>query len=141
MLRPHIQTAAISTLARSAIFSITYPSQDVFLVIKVRTAVISFQLFYPVLFHIKIRWGDTVIQHIFDKRLSELTKDFQSCCKHLPKILYRDKRCYLSRPFFHIFTASNIIPCLVCHKSRESGDTFNMLTLIFNFHFTQLACI
>uniref|UniRef100_A0A3Q2YLE1 Dedicator of cytokinesis 7 n=1 Tax=Hippocampus comes TaxID=109280 RepID=A0A3Q2YLE1_HIPCM len=34
MLRPHIQTAAISTLARSAIFSITYPSQDVFLVIK-----------------------------------------------------------------------------------------------------------
>lgn len=36
MLRPHIQTAAISTLARSAIFSITYPSQDVFLVIKVR---------------------------------------------------------------------------------------------------------
>lgn len=36
MLRPHIQTAAISTLARSAIFSITYPSQDVFLVIKVK---------------------------------------------------------------------------------------------------------
>lgn len=35
MLRPHIQTAAISTLARSAVFSITYPSQDVFLVIKV----------------------------------------------------------------------------------------------------------
>lgn len=35
MLRPHVQTAAISTLARSAIFSITYPSQDVFLVIKV----------------------------------------------------------------------------------------------------------
>jgi len=35
MLRPHIQTAAISTLARSAIFSITYPSQDVFLVIQV----------------------------------------------------------------------------------------------------------
>uniref|UniRef100_A0A8C7VZH8 Dedicator of cytokinesis 7 n=1 Tax=Oncorhynchus mykiss TaxID=8022 RepID=A0A8C7VZH8_ONCMY len=34
MLRPHIQTAAISTLARSAIFSITYPSQDVFLVIQ-----------------------------------------------------------------------------------------------------------
>ncbi|KAF3835378.1 hypothetical protein F7725_027936 [Dissostichus mawsoni] len=34
MLRPHTQTAAISTLARSAIFSITYPSQDVFLVIK-----------------------------------------------------------------------------------------------------------
>uniref|UniRef100_A0A673C5E1 Dedicator of cytokinesis 7 n=1 Tax=Sphaeramia orbicularis TaxID=375764 RepID=A0A673C5E1_9TELE len=34
MLRPHIQTAAISTLARSAVFSITYPSQDVFLVIK-----------------------------------------------------------------------------------------------------------
>uniref|UniRef100_H3DL65 Dedicator of cytokinesis 7 n=1 Tax=Tetraodon nigroviridis TaxID=99883 RepID=H3DL65_TETNG len=34
MLRPHVQTAAISTLARSAIFSITYPSQDVFLVIK-----------------------------------------------------------------------------------------------------------
>ncbi|XP_018609629.1 dedicator of cytokinesis protein 7 isoform X17 [Scleropages formosus] len=34
MLRPHIQSAAISTLARSAIFSITYPSQDVFLVIK-----------------------------------------------------------------------------------------------------------
>uniref|UniRef100_A0A8C6W157 Dedicator of cytokinesis 7 n=1 Tax=Nothobranchius furzeri TaxID=105023 RepID=A0A8C6W157_NOTFU len=34
MLRPHIQTAAISTLARSAIFSITYPSQDIFLVIK-----------------------------------------------------------------------------------------------------------
>ncbi|XP_058887403.1 dedicator of cytokinesis protein 7 isoform X5 [Acipenser ruthenus] len=34
MLRPHVQSAAISTLARSAIFSITYPSQDVFLVIK-----------------------------------------------------------------------------------------------------------
>ncbi|XP_024276938.1 dedicator of cytokinesis protein 7 isoform X11 [Oncorhynchus tshawytscha] len=34
MLRSHIQTAAISTLARSAIFSITYPSQDVFLVIQ-----------------------------------------------------------------------------------------------------------
>lgn len=41
MLRPHVQTAAISTLARSAIFSITYPSQDVFLVIKV-------SLFFPV---------------------------------------------------------------------------------------------
>lgn len=39
MLRPHIQTAAISTLARSAVFSITYPSQDVFLVIKVRMVV------------------------------------------------------------------------------------------------------
>lgn len=38
MLRPHIQTAAISTLARSAIFSITYPSQDVFLVIKVSSS-------------------------------------------------------------------------------------------------------
>lgn len=36
MLRPHIQTAAISTLARSAIFSITYPSTDIFLVIKVK---------------------------------------------------------------------------------------------------------
>uniref|UniRef100_A0AAY4CRS5 Dedicator of cytokinesis 7 n=1 Tax=Denticeps clupeoides TaxID=299321 RepID=A0AAY4CRS5_9TELE len=34
MLKPHIQSAAISTLARSAIFSITYPSQDVFLVIR-----------------------------------------------------------------------------------------------------------
>ncbi|XP_035380528.1 dedicator of cytokinesis protein 7 isoform X18 [Electrophorus electricus] len=34
MLRPHTQSAAISTLARSAIFSITYPSQDVFLVIR-----------------------------------------------------------------------------------------------------------
>ncbi|KAM6963290.1 dedicator of cytokinesis protein 7 isoform 5-T5 [Aplochiton taeniatus] len=34
ILRPHTQTAAISTLARSAIFSITYPSQDVFLVIQ-----------------------------------------------------------------------------------------------------------
>ncbi|XP_069594280.1 dedicator of cytokinesis protein 7 isoform X5 [Ranitomeya imitator] len=34
MLRPYITPAAISTLARSAIFSITYPSQDVFLVIK-----------------------------------------------------------------------------------------------------------
>ncbi|XP_039591199.1 dedicator of cytokinesis protein 7 isoform X12 [Polypterus senegalus] len=34
VLRPHVQSAAISTLARSAIFSITYPSQDVFLVIK-----------------------------------------------------------------------------------------------------------
>uniref|UniRef100_A0A8C5NE53 Dedicator of cytokinesis protein 7 n=1 Tax=Gouania willdenowi TaxID=441366 RepID=A0A8C5NE53_GOUWI len=34
MLRPHIQTAAICTLARSAVFSITYPSQDVFLVIQ-----------------------------------------------------------------------------------------------------------
>nr|XP_023650278.1 dedicator of cytokinesis protein 7 isoform X12 [Paramormyrops kingsleyae] len=34
MLRPHIQSAAISTLARSGVFSITYPSQDVFLVIR-----------------------------------------------------------------------------------------------------------
>ncbi|XP_076871001.1 dedicator of cytokinesis protein 7 isoform X28 [Brachyhypopomus gauderio] len=34
VLRPHTQSAAISTLARSAIFSITYPSQDVFLVIR-----------------------------------------------------------------------------------------------------------
>uniref|UniRef100_A0A8C3T859 Dedicator of cytokinesis 7 n=1 Tax=Chelydra serpentina TaxID=8475 RepID=A0A8C3T859_CHESE len=34
MLRPHVPPAAITTLARSAIFSITYPSQDVFLVIK-----------------------------------------------------------------------------------------------------------
>lgn len=41
MLRPHIQTAAISTLARSAVFSITYPSQDVFLVIKVRKIMTS----------------------------------------------------------------------------------------------------
>uniref|UniRef100_A0A6I8NBI2 Dedicator of cytokinesis 7 n=1 Tax=Ornithorhynchus anatinus TaxID=9258 RepID=A0A6I8NBI2_ORNAN len=34
VLRPHVPPAAITTLARSAIFSITYPSQDVFLVIK-----------------------------------------------------------------------------------------------------------
>ncbi|XP_048457854.1 dedicator of cytokinesis protein 7 isoform X8 [Rhincodon typus] len=34
MLRPHVPPAAISTLARSAIFSITYPCQDVFLVIR-----------------------------------------------------------------------------------------------------------
>ncbi|XP_068095455.1 dedicator of cytokinesis protein 7 isoform X16 [Hyperolius riggenbachi] len=34
MLRPYVTQAAITTLARSAIFSITYPSQDVFLVIK-----------------------------------------------------------------------------------------------------------
>ncbi|XP_078525587.1 dedicator of cytokinesis protein 7 isoform X3 [Lissotriton helveticus] len=34
MLRPYVPSAAISTLARSAVFSITYPSQDVFLVIK-----------------------------------------------------------------------------------------------------------
>ncbi|XP_044157108.1 dedicator of cytokinesis protein 7 isoform X7 [Bufo gargarizans] len=34
MLRPYVTQAAISTLARSAVFSITYPSQDVFLVIK-----------------------------------------------------------------------------------------------------------
>ncbi|XP_029474486.1 dedicator of cytokinesis protein 7 isoform X5 [Rhinatrema bivittatum] len=34
MLRPYVTPAAISSLARSAIFSITYPSQDVFLVIK-----------------------------------------------------------------------------------------------------------
>ncbi|XP_020952205.1 dedicator of cytokinesis protein 7 isoform X3 [Sus scrofa] len=34
LLRPHVPPAAITTLARSAIFSITYPSQDVFLVIK-----------------------------------------------------------------------------------------------------------
>ncbi|KAE8609717.1 hypothetical protein XENTR_v10011887 [Xenopus tropicalis] len=34
MLRPYVSSPAISTLARSAIFSITYPSQDVFLVIK-----------------------------------------------------------------------------------------------------------
>lgn len=67
MLRPHIQTAAISTLARSAVFSITYPSQDVFLVIKVRTVVpvpvteqqlvISFQLPCLHVFLVKIREG------------------------------------------------------------------------------------
>ncbi|XP_064416958.1 dedicator of cytokinesis protein 7 isoform X2 [Latimeria chalumnae] len=34
MLRPHLPHAAISTLARSAIFSMTYPSTDIFLVIK-----------------------------------------------------------------------------------------------------------
>uniref|UniRef100_A0A4W3I955 Dedicator of cytokinesis 7 n=1 Tax=Callorhinchus milii TaxID=7868 RepID=A0A4W3I955_CALMI len=34
LLRPHVPPAAISTLARSAIFSITFPCQDVFLVIK-----------------------------------------------------------------------------------------------------------
>ncbi|XP_069460332.1 dedicator of cytokinesis protein 6 isoform X2 [Ambystoma mexicanum] len=34
MLRAHVAHAAISTLARSAIFSITYPSPDIFLVVK-----------------------------------------------------------------------------------------------------------
>uniref|UniRef100_S4RVQ6 Dedicator of cytokinesis 7 n=1 Tax=Petromyzon marinus TaxID=7757 RepID=S4RVQ6_PETMA len=34
MLRPHVPNTSISSLARSAIFSVTYPSQDVFLVIK-----------------------------------------------------------------------------------------------------------
>ncbi|XP_078387616.1 dedicator of cytokinesis protein 7 isoform X1 [Cetorhinus maximus] len=34
LLRPHIPHVAISTLARSTIFSITYPSADIFLVIK-----------------------------------------------------------------------------------------------------------
>uniref|UniRef100_A0A3B1JP99 Dedicator of cytokinesis 6 n=1 Tax=Astyanax mexicanus TaxID=7994 RepID=A0A3B1JP99_ASTMX len=34
LLRPHTPHTAISTLARSAIFSITYPSPDIFLVIK-----------------------------------------------------------------------------------------------------------
>ncbi|KAJ8389100.1 hypothetical protein AAFF_G00123060 [Aldrovandia affinis] len=34
LLRPHTPHVAISTLARSAIFSITYPSADIFLVIK-----------------------------------------------------------------------------------------------------------
>uniref|UniRef100_A0A672MKY1 Dedicator of cytokinesis 6 n=1 Tax=Sinocyclocheilus grahami TaxID=75366 RepID=A0A672MKY1_SINGR len=34
LLRPHSPHAAISTLARSTIFSITYPSPDIFLVIK-----------------------------------------------------------------------------------------------------------
>ncbi|XP_036409300.1 dedicator of cytokinesis protein 7-like [Megalops cyprinoides] len=34
LLRPHTPHVAISTLARSAIFSITYPSTDIFLVIK-----------------------------------------------------------------------------------------------------------
>ncbi|XP_051569546.1 dedicator of cytokinesis protein 7-like isoform X3 [Myxocyprinus asiaticus] len=34
LLRPHNPHVAISTLARSAIFSITYPSHDIFLVIK-----------------------------------------------------------------------------------------------------------
>ncbi|XP_067276953.1 dedicator of cytokinesis protein 7-like isoform X3 [Pseudorasbora parva] len=34
LLRPHNPHVAISTLARSAIFSITYPSPDIFLVIK-----------------------------------------------------------------------------------------------------------
>jgi hypothetical protein len=40
LLRPHVPPAAITTLARSAIFSITYPSQDVFLVIKVRISLV-----------------------------------------------------------------------------------------------------
>lgn len=35
LLKPHTPHIAISTLARSAIFSITYPSADIFLVIKV----------------------------------------------------------------------------------------------------------
>uniref|UniRef100_A0A669CEW2 Dedicator of cytokinesis 6 n=1 Tax=Oreochromis niloticus TaxID=8128 RepID=A0A669CEW2_ORENI len=35
LLKPHTPHVAISTLARSAIFSITYPSPDIFLVIKV----------------------------------------------------------------------------------------------------------
>lgn len=35
LLRPHSPHVAISTLARSVIFSITYPSPDIFLVIKV----------------------------------------------------------------------------------------------------------
>ncbi|XP_078541005.1 dedicator of cytokinesis protein 6 isoform X8 [Lissotriton helveticus] len=34
MLRAHVAHAAISTLARSALFSITYPSPDIFLVVK-----------------------------------------------------------------------------------------------------------
>ncbi|KAM9746054.1 dedicator of cytokinesis protein 7 isoform 1-T1 [Menidia menidia] len=34
LLKPHTPHAAISTLARTAIFSITYPSADIFLVIK-----------------------------------------------------------------------------------------------------------
>ena len=42
LLRPHVPPAAITTLARSAIFSITYPSQDVFLVIKVRIMLNTF---------------------------------------------------------------------------------------------------
>lgn len=37
LLRSHTPHTAISTLARSAIFSITFPSPDIFLVIKVRT--------------------------------------------------------------------------------------------------------
>lgn len=36
LLKPHTPHIAISTLARSAIFSITYPSADIFLVIKVK---------------------------------------------------------------------------------------------------------
>jgi len=36
LLKPHTPHAAISTLARSAIFSITCPSADIFLVIKVQ---------------------------------------------------------------------------------------------------------
>lgn len=35
LLRAHSTHPAISTLARSAIFSVTYPSPDIFLVIKV----------------------------------------------------------------------------------------------------------
>lgn len=37
LLRAHGTHPAISTLARSAIFSVTYPSPDIFLVIKVPT--------------------------------------------------------------------------------------------------------
>lgn len=39
LLRTHSAHPAISTLARSAIFSLTHPSPDIFLVIKVRCLV------------------------------------------------------------------------------------------------------
>lgn len=45
LLRAHGSHPAISTLARSAIFSITYPSPDIFLVIKVSTGWGGFFLF------------------------------------------------------------------------------------------------
>lgn len=41
LLRAHGTHPAISTLARSAIFSVTYPSPDIFLVVKVPTGALQ----------------------------------------------------------------------------------------------------
>lgn len=58
LLKPHTPHTAISTLARSAIFSITYPSADIFLVIKVWKNMVHIIIWSPnrcVLFYLFVQ--------------------------------------------------------------------------------------